>query len=98
MPVDQIVEREVGSDIATIGHGPGHMTEVRLKRMQACAVAFADEAGKRLAALMRVQMPRLALVVRQADERRKQIIQPPYDRGADGEEIGRASCRERGQR
>src|SRR5690348_18206601 len=48
----------------------GHMTEVRLKRMQACAVAFADEAGKRLAALMRVQMPRLALVVRQAEDRK----------------------------
>ncbi|KAH2843989.1 hypothetical protein KXW36_009782, partial [Aspergillus fumigatus] len=44
MPVGQIVEREVGSDIAAIGHGPGHMTEVRLKRMQACTVAFADKA------------------------------------------------------
>ena len=25
MPVDQVVEREVGSDIAAIGHGAGHM-------------------------------------------------------------------------
>src|SRR6516225_2416052 len=35
MPVDQVVEREVGPDVTAISHRTGHMTEVRLKRMQA---------------------------------------------------------------
>ena len=85
MPVDQVVEREVSSDIAAIGHGAGHMTEVGLKRMQAGPIAFADKAREGLSALMGVQMPRLTLVVWQADERCEQIVQPPYDRRDDGQ-------------
>lgn len=51
------------------GRDRDDMTEVRLERMQAGTVAFADEAGEGLSALMGVQMPGFALVVRQADER-----------------------------
>src|SRR6516225_1674084 len=45
MAIDQVIESEVSPNITAISHGPGHMTEVGLKRMQASAVAFADEAS-----------------------------------------------------
>jgi len=56
MTIDQVIEREVGPDIAAIGHGPGHMTEVGLKRVQAGPIALSDKAGKGLSPLMGVQM------------------------------------------
>lgn len=84
MPVNQLIKRKVGSDIPAIGHGPRHMPEVRLKRVQASAVAFSDEAGKCLAALMGVQMPALTLVFRHVDKWREQSVQSPQDRRQDG--------------
>lgn len=58
------VIEKIGIAIAAIGHGPGHMAEVRLKRMQAGAIVLADKVRKGLSALMGVQMPWLALVMR----------------------------------
>ena len=79
MPVNEVIKRKVGSDITTIGHGPGHVTKVRLKGMQSGPIALADKAREGLPALMGVQMPGLSLVLRQIDEWCEQLIQSPYD-------------------
>jgi hypothetical protein len=81
MTIDKIVKREVGADIAAVGHNAAHVTEVRLKRMKSGAVALADKARKGFTPLMRIEMPRLTLMQRQIYERGKLDVETSDEGG-----------------